>query len=240
MGLVTLGIPEQITIELARLNGSTVFVETGTFHGNTTRWASNHFEIVHTIERAEKLYNLHSHELAQIKGVTPHLGDSRNILPQIVRDIRGQRAVFWLDGHWSGGTETAGEDDECPLVDELACLSGRTEDIILIDDARYFLCAPPPPHKPSQWPTISDIVHVLPESGKKQFVQLVDDVIIIVPNEDALRNHLVEYAQGRAQSFWEAFGELQRSKVPLKTRLKDRLRRMGRRVTTSNARGSTG
>jgi hypothetical protein len=215
-------------------------VETGTFHGDTTRWAASNFEIVHTIERAESLYKLHSKALAQIKGVTPHLGDSRRILPQIVRDICGRRAVFWLDGHWSGGTETAGEDDECPLLEELACLSGRTEDIILIDDARYFLCAPPPPHKAAQWPTISDIVHVLPESAKKQFVQIVDDVIFIVPNEDALRNHIVKYAQRRANCFWEAFGQLQRSKVPLKTRVKDRLRRMGRRLTTSNSGGSPG
>lgn len=231
MGIVTLGIPHQIVIELARLNGSTIFVETGTFHGGTTRWASNNFEIVHTIERAEGLYNLHSNELAQIKGVTPHLGDSRNILPQIVRDIRGQRAVYWLDGHWSGG-ETAGEYDECPLLDELACLSSRTQDIILIDDARLFLCAPPLPHNSSQWPTISDIVNVLPASANKPFVQIVDDVIFIVPNEDALRNRLVDYAQRRSNDFWEEFGKLQRGKLFLKTRLKDLLSRIGRGITT--------
>jgi hypothetical protein len=230
VGFVTFGIPQQVVIELARLNGSTIFVETGTHHGGTTRWASNNFEIVHTIERAESLYNLHSNELAQLTGVTPHWGDSRHILPQIVGDIHGQRAVYWLDGHWSGG-ETAGEYDECPLLDELACLSSRTADIILIDDARLFLCAPPPPHNPSQWPTISDIVNVLPSSAKEQFVQIVDDVIFIVPNVDALRNHLVDYAQRRANSFWEEFGKLQRGRVSLKTRVKGRLSRIGRWIT---------
>lgn len=64
MGIVTQGIPQEIVIELARLNNSTVFVETGTYHGATTRWASHHFETVHTIERAESLFNLHSNELA--------------------------------------------------------------------------------------------------------------------------------------------------------------------------------
>ena len=117
MGIVTMGIPQQIVIELARLNGSTTFVKTGTFHGDTTRWAASRFEIVHTIERAENLYNLHSEELARIKGVNPHLGDSRDILPQIVEAIHGQKAVFWLDGHWSGG-DTAGKSDECPLLGE--------------------------------------------------------------------------------------------------------------------------
>jgi hypothetical protein len=204
------GIPQQITIELARLNSSTIFVETGTFHGGTTRWASKHFKVVHTIERAESLYNLHSNELAQIKGVTPHLGDSRDILPQIVRDIHSQRAVYWLDGHWSCG-EKAGEYDECPLLDELRCLSSRTEDIILIDDARLFLCAPPFPHNPSQWPTISDIINVLSAAAKNPFVQIVDDVIFVVPNENALRNRLVSHAQTRSNDFWQEFGRLQRA-----------------------------
>jgi len=227
MGIVTLGIPQQIVIELARLNNSMTFVETGTFHGGTTRWAANYFEVVHTIERAENLYNLHSKDLSQIKGVSPHLGDSRNILPQIIADIRGQRAVFWLDGHWSGG-ETAGELDECPLLDELACLSNRTQDIILIDDARLFLCAPPLPHDPSQWATISDILDVLSQSAKKSFVQIIDDVIFIVPDEDAVRNHLVDYAQKRSNDFWEDFGRLQRGKSSIKTRLINRLARIRR------------
>ena len=205
------GIPQQITIELARLNSSTIFVETGTFHGGTTRWASKHFKVVHTIERAESLYNLHSNELAQIKGVTPHLGDSRDILPQIVRDIDSQTAVYWLDGHWSGG-ETAGEYDECPLLDELRCLEPHRS-IILIDDARLFLCAPPFPHNPSQWPTISDIIAVLSAAAKSPFVQIVDDVIFVVPNENALRNCLVVYAQARSNDFWREFGKLQRAET---------------------------
>ncbi|MCP4141939.1 MAG: hypothetical protein GY755_16965 [Chloroflexi bacterium] len=204
MGIVTMGIPKEMAIELARLNNSTIFVETGTFHGGTTRWASNNFETVHTIERAESLYNLHSKELSKIKEVIPHFGDSRDILPQIVKDIRGQRAIFWLDGHWSGG-KTAGEYDECPLLDEMTCLSNCAEDIIMIDDARLFLCAPPLPHNPSQWPTIPDIVNALPASAKRSFVQIVDDVIFIVPREDALRNCLVGYAQRRSNDFWREF-----------------------------------
>lgn len=211
MGVVTQGIPQQIVIELARLNGSTIFVETGTFHGSTTRWASNNFEIVHTIEREESLYSLHSNELAKIKGVTPYLGDSRDILPRIVKGVRGERVVYWLDGHWSGAG-TAGEHDECPLLDELACLSSRTEDIILIDDARLFLCAPPLPHNPSQWPTISDIVNLLPASTNKPLVQIVDDVIFIVPNENVLKNCLIGYAQERSNHFWEQFKKLQKGK----------------------------
>lgn len=205
-----MGVPEQIVTELAKLNNSTIFVETGTYHGGTTRWASKHFETVHTIERAESLFNAHSRELVKLPGVTPHQGDSREVLPRILEDIGDRSAVFWLDGHWSGG-ETAGADDECPILGELAILSGRTEDIILIDDARLFLCAPPLPHKASQWPTIPDIVEAAARPNGQPLMQIVDDVLFMVPITEALRDHLISYSQRRANQFWREFAEIQRN-----------------------------
>jgi hypothetical protein len=206
-----MGIPQDIVISLAKLNNSTTFVETGTFQGETTKWAANYFETVHTIERAEGLHGLHSKELSQIKGITPHLGDSRKMLPQIVEQIGAQKAVFWLDSHWSG-FDTAGANDECPLIDELSCLSSRYEDIILIDDARLFLCVPPPPHNPSHWPNILDIAAIFTQSDRRPFVQIVDDVIFIIPNRVDVRNHLIAYAQKRSNVFWQEFSMLQRMK----------------------------
>lgn len=206
-----MGIPQNITIELSLLNGSNVFVESGTLYGDTTRWASGHFQIVHTIERAKVLYDLHSCELAKLNGVTPHLGDSRTIFPEIVKNLGEQRATHWLDGHWSGG-RTAGKYDECPIIDELKALSYRDHDIILIDDARLFLAAPPLPHDFSQWPTITDIVNALPERGERQYIQVVDDVIFIIPKEGNLQKHLISYAQNRSNEFWKEFSKLQRGK----------------------------
>jgi len=211
MGMVTAGIPGEITLKLARLNNATVFIETGTSHGRTTRWASNHFDSVFTIERAESLYDLHKEELARLKGVKPLLGDSREVLPSIVAEIGDRKAVFWLDGHWCGG-QTAGAGDECPLMDELACLSGRMGDIILIDDARYFLCAPPHPHKPLEWPTISDIVEAFSALHRRPYIQIIDDVIFAIPDEDSLKSCLISYAQERSDSFRQTFRKLQRAK----------------------------
>jgi hypothetical protein len=228
MGII--GFPQEITIELAKLNNSKVFIETGTLHGGTTRWAANHFDSVHTIERAENLYDLHSSELAQIPAVTPHLGDSRQILPHILAQMGQQRCVFWLDGHWSGG-ETAGAEDECPLLDELACLSGRQDDIILIDDARLFLCVPPQPHNPAQWPTIAEIISALPVSTQAPFVQVVDDVIFIIPSHERLKQCLVNYAQTRANLFWTQFGQAQMEQASFGNRLKRRITQLIRPLT---------
>jgi len=43
-------------------------------------------------------------------------------------------------------------------------------------------------------------------------VQIVDDIIFVVPDESLLRNCLVHYAQRRSSDFWEEFGKLQRGR----------------------------
>ena len=209
MGIITSGIPGEITLELAALTGTRVFIETGTYQGKTAKWASKYFESVYTIERAENLYEQYSPELSLLAGVRPVLGDSRVVLPRIIEEVAQRKAVVWLDGHWSGG-DTAGTGDECPLLDELACLAGRDQDIILIDDARLFLCAPPRPHAPSQWPTISDLIAIFSKFKRQPFVQIVDDVIFAIPHEAPVKNSLVEYAQTRSDDFWRTFVTLQR------------------------------
>jgi hypothetical protein len=214
MGLVTVGLPGKIVLELARLGNATAFVETGTFQGRTALWASKHFDAVFTIERSEDLFALHEEGLRELRGVRPLLGDSREVLPAVVAELGDRNALFWLDGHWSG-EGTAGADDECPLLEELACLSQRRGDIILIDDARLFLCAPPRPSPPSAWPSIVDIVDALSASRGRRFVQVVDDVIFCVPEDHPqLKSRLVEYAQDRADALWREFSARQLSAPP--------------------------
>ena len=224
MGIVTMGIPQEIVIELARIGEAKAFVETGTYKGTTTRWAAQHFETVHTIERAKNLFKECSDELAKIKGVTPHFGDSKDILPEIVKMLPDQVAVHWLDGHWSGGP-TAGEGDECPILEELASLANRPNDLILIDDARLFLCTPPLPHRADQWPTMGEIVSALPLGDQQPYIQVVDDVIFIIPNKPALKKCLSEYCQKRSKVFWNQFTALQRREQSVSRRIISKVKR---------------
>lgn len=198
MGLVTTGIPRDIVVKLAVLAQANVFVETGTFRGDTARWAAEIFDSVHTIELSEQLYEAFHHDLDLIPNVHTHFGDSADVLPQLMSDLEGKRALHWLDGHWSCG-ETAGEDKECPLLEELESLIHRSQDLILVDDARLFLCAPPQPHDPSQWPTMTEIIGLF-QGEHQRFVQVINDVIFIIPQEEILVNGLIEYAQSQAQS----------------------------------------
>ena len=213
MGIVSPGIPKDIVIELAKLSGAEVFIETGTLHGDTTRWASHYFTDVHTVEMSEELYNENKNTLSTLSGVTTHLGNSRNVLPVILSKIQDKTALLWLDGHWSGG-DTAGVNDECPLLEELENLKGRPNDIILIDDARLFLSAPPLPHDPLQWPNITEIIESVESCDGERFIQIVNDVIFIIPNEPEIKNCLIEYSQTHANDLTKM---IKRLRSPIKS-----------------------
>jgi hypothetical protein len=200
MGIIESGIPRNIVLELKRLAGATRFVETGTLTGATTMWASEHFAAVYTIELSKLFYDQYSSGLRLLENVNPYLGDSRDVLPAILSKIGSEKTVFWLDGHWSAG-ETAGEEDECPLLGELELISKREGDIILIDDAKFFLCAPVRPHDPDKWPTISEIVKLLDTPKHRRYIQVVDDVIFAVPYDNVIKPRLTEYAVVQSAKF---------------------------------------
>ena len=88
---------------------------------------------------------------------------------------------------------------------ELQSLAGREGDIILIDDARLFLSAPPAPHQASEWPTLTDIVHALDAAKGEVYMQIIDDIIIVVPDNELSRIMLTEYAQERSNQYWDNF-----------------------------------
>ena len=114
-----------------------VFVESGTFHGKTTRWAIPRFPIVHTIELSRTLYADAVSELAPL-GVTCHHGDSRQVIPTLAESVT-ERAVWFLDAHWLNNAEAAGNGTHLPLSEELTALAARPYlDTIIVDDVASF------------------------------------------------------------------------------------------------------
>ncbi len=205
MGMINFGVPEKIALQLAQTQACDVFIETGTYRGDTARWAANFFAEVHTIENSPELYAQYGSVLEENPRIHAHCGDSRQILPELLKGLGQKRALYWLDSHWFGGDTGGGENDQCPLLAELACLAERPQDVILIDDARLFLAAPPMPHNPALWPTILEVMKALPKSSRDPFVQIVDDVIFVVPDEVPLRDCLTSYAKRRSNKFWQAY-----------------------------------
>ena len=228
MGMLELGAPFGIIPELAELCDIHSFVETGTLFGGTAKLAAHYFEKVYTIEKADGLYRKYSPGLREAGNIEPLLGDSKVMLPHVIELLEGSPAVFWLDGHWSGG-ETAGVEDECPVLSEIAALEGRHDDIVLIDNARLFLSAPPAPHDPAQWPSMMEIANLLNRRSTPPYVQVIDDVIFIVPARERLKTCLIEYGRLRSAALWKAF-EKGRPRRTLKNVVEKLVRRPHRKV----------
>ena len=94
---------------------------------------------VWTIELSDEYFTRASSRFSARSDVHVIHGRSEDRLPAVLADVVGP-AVFWLDGHWSGG-DTAGEERECPILDEIAAIDAWDHaggSAILIDDARLF------------------------------------------------------------------------------------------------------
>lgn len=122
----------------ARRGRIKVFVETGTFHGETVAACFDEFDELHSIELAEHLFAAAQGRFSAAKKVRLYCGDSARQLEFVLSTLR-RPALFWLDAHYSGeGTARAAIDT--PIVRELELIAGHQVKghVILIDDLRMF------------------------------------------------------------------------------------------------------
>jgi hypothetical protein len=115
-----------------------IFVETGTYLGETTNLAKDMFQFVHTIEIKKDLFERARALFSQYLNVKCHLGDSSVLLEDICKSL-DKSTCFWLDGHWSAGITGKGK-KSVPLYEELHIIMKycSQECVILIDDCRLF------------------------------------------------------------------------------------------------------
>jgi hypothetical protein len=159
-----------------------VFIETGTALGETSRFASKHFEKVFTVEYMQDAY-LHSLETFFYNDSVTYLkGDSKDVIP-VINYMLDQTAVFFLDAHFSG---KEGEEEEMvapsghtPVVAELTDIVRYPYDhVILIDDARLF-------GKNPHYPTLKQIEEIAAAGDFGGYVTNVEgDVIVITRSKD--------------------------------------------------------
>jgi hypothetical protein len=118
-------------------NDFRIFVETGTWRGNTILGMEPYFENLHTIEIKEDLYN-NVKNLYNGNKINFILGDSSFELEKLCKTLE-DNTIFFLDGHWSGGNTGRGIKD-CPLYEELSSINKyfKNTGIIIIDDMRLF------------------------------------------------------------------------------------------------------
>jgi hypothetical protein len=186
------GLPLSLVRTLARGQDLRVAVETGTYLGDGAVALRSVVDDVISIEVAEDLHRQAVERHGQRAGIDFVRGSSSEVLADVLAAV-AKPALFWLDGHWSGGV-TGGQEHECPVMDEITTIDRWPHagaSVILIDDARLFLTSPPPPHRPDQWPAFIEIADQL-RIAHPRHVTLLDDVIVAGPA--AIRPLLDTYA----------------------------------------------
>jgi hypothetical protein len=118
-----------------------IWVETGTFMGDTAALLANNAKAVYTIEPDRVLYEKAAARFSSSGSKVKALhGLSEEVFPSLLPTLSGT-VNFWLDGHYSGGITHQGPTD-CPVRDELQNiennLSRYAKVAVLIDDVRCF------------------------------------------------------------------------------------------------------
>jgi hypothetical protein len=136
------------------INKFSIFVETGTYTGDTIFEMEKYFNELHTIELSDYYYQLTKNRYNGNK-IKFYLGDSSKILTVLLPKLK-EPTIFFLDGHWSSGNTAKGNKD-CPLIEEINNINKYflNDGIIIIDDCRLFGKSPKTGHN-EDWSEISE------------------------------------------------------------------------------------
>jgi hypothetical protein len=97
-------------------------------------------------------------------------------------ELAGTSILYWLDAHWCVADKTAGGASQCPLLEELDAIGDlNPQSLVLIDDARLFLCPPPYPHEIDHWPSFQSVFQKLSSLSREHEIVIANDVIIFFP-----------------------------------------------------------
>ena len=167
-------IKQEIIKAYQKKTKAQVLIETGTYTGEMIYAQMKNFKEIHSIELSNYYYNRARIRFGKYPKVKLHLGNSAEVLHQILPQLK-ERAIFWLDGHYSGGLTAGGAEGEtqCPILGELdAILPYKYSHVLLIDDARYFIGQ-------NDYPTIEQLKEYLDKKCVKYSFEIATDVIRI-------------------------------------------------------------
>lgn len=132
--------PSHLTEEyLEKYGNGDIFVETGTYEGETVRLAlKSGFNKIYSCELNDELFSKCRNMFKDNPNITILQGDSIDCLKDILSRIEGP-ATFWLDAHASGEL-VGGKSGGSPVIDELRLIAEHPckEHTIFIDDRRLF------------------------------------------------------------------------------------------------------
>ena len=164
---------QKVVKEYQKKYGFKTFIETGTFKGDMIKAILPEFDKIISVELGNELYKKAVRRFKNEKKVKIIHGDSGKVLHHIMPEIH-EPAIFWLDGHYSGGQTAKGE-KECPIFDELEAIlkNNNLNHVLLIDDARHFTGQ-------NDYPTIKELSDFVNLKNDRYKVDVEHDIIRMV------------------------------------------------------------
>ena len=150
------------------------FIETGTHLGDTLAYiAQDKTKRCTSIELADVYYYQALTRFKSYSNVRLLHGDSGILMPALVKQLSAP-ALFWLDGHYSGGLTGQGEIDTPVSAELMEILTSPCKThVILIDDARFF-------NGSNGYPHLDDLIKTVREQSD-YCVEVSADIIRITP-----------------------------------------------------------
>jgi len=154
-----------------------VVIETGTFLGDTANFLAARGYSVITVEIEPRIAAWARARFDGVANVRVVEGDSGLLMTGLIADL-DQPALFYLDGHYSGG-ETGKGQHETPVVKEVEVIlrDAPSGSFVIIDDARCF-------GRLQDYPSLIDFLSSLRDRG-------VDDAVVMDDSiQFSIRRHL--------------------------------------------------
>lgn len=116
-----------------------IFIETGSFVGETMDDIKNSFYKIISIEITDKYFDYCRNKFINYSNIEIIHGDSLNVLPLLIEKYNNERIMFFLDAHYSAG-DTGKNHLDVPLIEELKIINRDLKNscLVIIDDADLF------------------------------------------------------------------------------------------------------
>ena len=174
--------PEFVKHQIIKKNNlqKSLWIETGTYYGDTTKILSDIAEKVISIESDKRLYDLAIKKFENSKKINVINGESQNLLQDILKNESYKNLCLFLDAHTcldhiTNKLVSKNETLETPIMIELNIIESYIKKFnninILIDDIRLF------DGKTQNYPNINEIVDWARKNNSSWFIE--HDIFII-------------------------------------------------------------
>ncbi|MBU1222364.1 MAG: hypothetical protein KKA22_04305 [Gammaproteobacteria bacterium] len=166
-------IKQKAILKNANRYNTRIMVETGTLLGDMVEAMKNHFTQIYSIEISPELARKAQQRFANDSHISIIENDSSVALKSLMPEIR-EPALFWLDGHYSGGNTGKGEKDT-PIMEELATIyASDIPHVVLIDDARCFGAE-------KDYPSLDKLSAYIKSLRPNASISVTNDCIVVAP-----------------------------------------------------------